>query len=229
MLSTESRMRYRYLLLILGLGLLVMGFPRLRRQLGRYQNTRQASAAVAQLGPKLRNGDLVFQTSLSAQSQAIQLATHSAYSHCGILFRRGNEWRVFEAVQPVSETSLAAWAARGKDGRIVVKRLRDAETVLTPAVLKRLQAAGEQFRGKNYDLYFGWSDDRIYCSELLWKMYFQATGRRIGQLQRLRDFDLSVPAVRKKLQERYGRQIPMNELVISPVQMLESPELVTVE
>lgn len=61
---------------------------------------------------------------------------------------------MFEAVQPVSETSLAAWVARGKNGQFVVKRLRDAETVLTPA-LQRLQAAGEQYRGRNYDLYFG--------------------------------------------------------------------------
>jgi hypothetical protein len=109
-----------------------------------------------------------------------------------------------------------------------VKRLRDAETVLTPAALQRIQTAGEQYRGKNYDLYFGWSDDRIYCSELLWKMYQQATGCEIGQLQTLREFDLSHPAVQAKLKERYGNRIPLNEKVISPVRMFESQELVTV-
>ncbi|WP_242582102.1 YiiX family permuted papain-like enzyme [Hymenobacter telluris] len=191
-------------------------------------NRAEAEAAVVRLGPRLHNGDLIFQTSTSAQSRAIQLATHSPYSHCGILFRRGNEWRVFEAVQPVSETSLAAWVARGKNGKFVVKRLRDAETVLTPATLKRLQAAGGQYRGKNYDLYFGWSDNRIYCSELLWKMYQQATGRAIGQLQTLREFDLTHPAVQAKLKERYGNRISLNEKVISPVRMFESKELVTV-
>ncbi|MBB4600810.1 hypothetical protein HNQ93_001829 [Hymenobacter luteus] len=131
-------------------------------------------------------------------------------------------------MQPVSETSLAAWVARGKNGQFVVKRLRDAETVLTPAALQRLQAAGEQYRGRNYDLYFGWSDERMYCSELLWKMYHQATGREIGKLQALREFDLGHPAVQAKLQERYGKRIPLDEKVISPVRMLESPELVTV-
>lgn len=41
-------------------------------------------------GEKPRNfeeGDIIFQTSMSSQSQAIQLATHSPYSHMGVLFK----------------------------------------------------------------------------------------------------------------------------------------------
>ncbi|MBT9395656.1 YiiX family permuted papain-like enzyme [Hymenobacter sp. NST-14] len=216
-------------LLAYGLGRGYYPLARLKKDVARLETRRQAASATSSIAPRLRNGDLIFQTSQSAQSRAIQLATHSAYSHCGILFQRAGEWRVFEAVQPVSETSLAAWVARGAGGRFVVKRLRDAETVLTPPVLRRLRAAGEQYRGRNYDLYFGWSDERIYCSELLWKMYYQATGRQIGQLQHLREFDLSHPAVQAKMRERYGNKLPLDELVISPVRMLESPELVTVE
>jgi hypothetical protein len=60
-------------------------------------------------------------------------------------------------------------------------------------------------------------------------MYKQATGREIGKLQTLRDFDLSHPAVQAKLRERYGNRIPQDEKVISPVQMLDSKELVTVQ
>ncbi len=219
---------FRLLLLGLVCAGLVAAAPRLYHQLARLQQKRVAATAVQTIAPRLRNGDLIFQTSQSAQSRAIQLATHSVYSHCGILFQHEGEWRVFEAVQPVSETSLAAWVARGKDGMFVVKRLRDADAVLTPAALRRLQAAGEQYRGKNYDLYFGWSDERIYCSELLWKMYRQATGREIGRLQTLREFDLSHPAVQAKMRERYGNKLSLNECMISPVRMLESPELMTV-
>ncbi|MCB2408259.1 YiiX family permuted papain-like enzyme [Hymenobacter lucidus] len=222
-------MKPRLLLFLLPLLLVAfLAYPRLHRRYVRLQAGRHAATVVADAAPRLHDGDLIFQTSQSAQSQAIQLATKSPYSHCGILFRRGREWRVFEAVQPVSETSLAKWIARGKYGHFVVKRLRDAETVLTPAVLERLQAAGRQYQGKSYDLYFGWSDERIYCSELLWKMYKTATGREIGQLQTLREFDLSHPAVQAKMRERYGKNIPLDEKVISPVRMLESEELVTV-
>ncbi|GAA4374178.1 hypothetical protein [Hymenobacter koreensis] len=59
-------------------------------------------------------------------------------------------------------------------------------------------------------------------------MYKQATGREIGQLQTLREFDLSHPAVQQKMSERYGKRLPLTEKVISPVRMLESEELVTV-
>ena len=48
---------------------------------------------------EIMNGDLIFQTSLSRQSQAIQLATKSKYSHCGLIYKDGNEYFVFEAVQ----------------------------------------------------------------------------------------------------------------------------------
>ncbi|OON68838.1 YiiX family permuted papain-like enzyme [Hymenobacter sp. CRA2] len=216
------------LFVVTALTLLAAAYPRVKRRLVRFRHLRQAEAAMARETAALHDGDLIFHTSQSAQSRAIQLATHSKYSHCGVLFRQGGEWQVFEAVQPVGTTLLVKWIARGQGGHFVVKRLRDADQVLTPAALQRLQKAGEQYRGKNYDLYFGWSDERIYCSELLWKMYHEATGREIGQLQRLREFDLSHPAVQQKMRERYGSRLPLDEQVISPVRMFDSPELVTV-
>ncbi|GAB3844793.1 YiiX family permuted papain-like enzyme [Hymenobacter terrigena] len=194
----------------------------------RYQSHRAAEAATAQIAPQLHDGDLIFHTSQSAQSRAIQLATHSAWSHCGILYRQAGQWQVFEAVQPVKLTPLADWVARGQGGHFVTKRLRDAEAVLTHAALARLKAAGQPLLGHNYDLYFGWSDDRIYCSELIWKVYERGLGRRLGQLQHLRDFDLSHPAVQAKLRERYSNNLPLNETVISPASIFNSSELVTV-
>src|SRR5690606_5876902 len=37
-------------------------------------------------GKIIQNGDIIFQTSKSSQSQAIQLATKSKYSHMGIIY-----------------------------------------------------------------------------------------------------------------------------------------------
>ena len=220
----------RWLLLpaLLLAGLALVAYPRLHRRLHRYQSHRAADAATAPITTQLRDGDLIFHTSQSAQSRAIQLATHSVWSHCGIVYKAGANWQVFEAVQPVKLTPLADWVARGQGGHFVTKRLRDAATALTPAALARLKAAGQPMLGHSYDLYFGWGDDRIYCSELIWKVYERGLGRRLGQLQHLRDFDLSHPAVRAKLHERYGNRLPLNETVISPVSIFRSPELVTV-
>ncbi|KGO93762.1 YiiX family permuted papain-like enzyme [Flavobacterium subsaxonicum] len=176
----------------------------------------------------LQNGDLIFQTSTSAQSQAIQLATKSKYSHCGIVYKEGNDYFVFEAIQPVTKTPLNKWIARGKDAHYAIKRLKDAEKTLTKEVLQKMKAIGKTFTGKDYDLYFEWSNNRIYCSELIWKIYKEGAGIEIGHLQTLKEFDLSNPAVRQKLKERYGNNIPKNEKVISPAAMFNSNLLITV-
>ena len=120
---------------------------------------------------KLKNGDIIFQTSKSAQSKAIQLATGSKYSHMGIVYQQGEKYFVYEAVQPVKLTPLKEWIERGESGHYVVKRLKNADKVLTESALQKMQKVGEQFSGKSYDIYFEWSDDKIYCSELVWKIY----------------------------------------------------------
>ncbi len=178
---------------------------------------------------KIENGDLIFQTSLSGQSRAIQLATHSEYSHCGLIYKTGNDYFVFEAVQPVKRTPLAKWIARGQGGHFVIKRLKNADKVLTTGTLKRMKQVGDSFDGKSYDIYFDWSDDKMYCSELIWKIYQRCTGLEIGKLEKLRDFDLTDDAVRKKMHDRYGDNIPLDELVISPARMFNSDLLITVK
>jgi uncharacterized protein YycO len=180
-------------------------------------------------GDEIKNGDLIFQTSLSGQSKAIQLATKSKYSHCGLIFKDGKEFYVFEAVQPVKRTPLDKWIARGKDGKYVIKRLKNADQVLNSATLTKMKQVGDQFNGKNYDLTFDWSDDKIYCSELIWKIYQRATGIEIGKLEKLSDFDLTNEAVKQKMKERYGDKIPTNEIVISPVAIFDSELLTTIK
>ncbi len=189
----------------------------------------QTFETVESIGPQLRAGDIIFQTSTSEQSEAIQLATHSPYSHCGILYQNAKgKWLVYEAVQPVRLTPVQEWVRRGLHGRFWVRRLHDAASVLDSSGLRRLQDAGLRYQNRNYDPYFSWSDDRVYCSELIWKMYKRAIGRKLGELQQLRDFDLSHPAVQAKLRERYGGRLPLTETVISPASIFRSPELVTV-
>ena len=177
---------------------------------------------------EIREGDIIFQTSLSRQSQAIQLATKSKYSHCGLIYKDRNEYYVFEAVQPIKQTPLNKWIARGQDGKYVIKRLKNADLVLTPATLAKMKQVGNKFKGKNYDLTFEWSDNKLYCSELIWKIYQRATGLEIGKLEKLSDFDLTNDAVKHIMIERYGKRIPLNEIVISPAAIFESELLITV-
>lgn len=169
----------------------------------------------------VKNGDIIFQTSLSEQSKAIQLATNSKFSHCGIIYRENGQFYVFEAIQPVKKTPIDKWIARGKDNHYVIKRLINADQILTAETLVNLKEEGNKFEGKNYDLTFEWSDDRIYCSELIWKIYQRATGLEIGKLQTLGDFNLTNNLVKQILKKRYGNKIPLNEIVISPAAILK--------
>lgn len=177
----------------------------------------------------VQEGDLIFHTSGSRQSKAIQLATGSTYSHMGIILAHAGELQVLEAIQPVTFTPLRQWIARGEQRHYVVKRLKAADRDLTTEALARMKEEGDGLLGKDYDAHFGWSDERMYCSELVWKLYQRSTGVELGALQRLGDFDLSHATVQQKLKERYGSDVPMDERVISPKAMFDSKELITVE
>jgi hypothetical protein len=178
---------------------------------------------------QIKNGDLIFHTSVSKQSKAIQLATKSKYSHCGIIYQNGKDFYVFEAIQTVQLTLLRNWINRGKDGKYVIKRLKNSDKLLTSIMISKMKNIGERFKGKNYDCTFEWSDDKIYCSELIWKIYKEATGLEIGRLQKLKDFDLTNPVVKTKMKERYGNNIPLYEPVISPGAIFNSNLLITVK
>lgn len=170
----------------------------------------------------LKDGDIIFHSSQSSQSEAIRLATNSPLSHVGILFKENGKWVVYEAVQPVKKTPLEQFAKRGEDGNYVVRRLKDADSALTDEALASMKGYLKSNLGKNYDLQFGWGDEKQYCSELVWKAYEHATGKRLGEPRPMRDFDISKPEVRKKVEERWGRKLPLNELMIAPSGIYDS-------
>jgi hypothetical protein len=177
---------------------------------------------------KYQNGDLIFQTSKSDQSAAIQLTTKSKYSHCGIIYKVGHDYYVFEAVKTVNLTPLGEWIDRGKNRYFVVKRLKNAAQILTSKSIKKMKNEGEKFKNKKYDYTFEWSDDKIYCSELIWKIYKRAVGIEIGKLEKLGDFDLTDKKVMQILKDRYKNKIPLNETVISPEAIFDCKLLYTV-
>jgi hypothetical protein len=125
-------------------------------------------------------------------------------------------------------TKLETWIARGEGKHFVVKRLKDSKTLLTQDVLLKMRTEGEKLKGKPYDVYFGWADDKIYCSELVWKIYKRGAGIEVGALKKLGSFHLDDPAVKQQLIKRYGASIPLDETVISPEDMFDSEMLVTV-
>jgi len=176
----------------------------------------------------LREGDLVFQSFSSPQTRAIQLATKSRFSHMGIILRHDDTLMVYEAVGPVKFTSISDWIDRDPGEHFVVKRLKNAENILTKENLEKLERVAASFKGRPYDFAFNWSDEKIYCSELVWKIYDRALGIEVGGLRKMKDFDLSSAEVRLRLRERYPRGVPLDETVISPQDVFRSDTLTTV-
>jgi hypothetical protein len=188
-----------------------------------------AGAAAPDFDPAiLRNGDLIFQTSRSSQSQAIQLATHSPYSHCGLVYIKHGKPYVFEASTKVKQSPFKRFVGKGKGKQFVIKRLKNADSLLTPVALKKMEAEGKKIEGLPYDTGFGWGDDRIYCSELIYKIYWKALAVEIGKTEHLKDFDLTSPAVKATLEARYHGNIPMEEIVISPAALFVDPNLIEI-
>ena len=124
--------------------------------------------------------------------------------------------------------TLTDWINRGEGGHFVIKRLTTDPMIPQP-MLDDLRRIAESYIGKSYDLYFDWSDDKIYCSELVWKSFYKMNNFELGDLQKLSDFDLRNEVVKKKMQERYGDKILMDEIVISPAAIFNSGLLKTVK
>lgn len=176
----------------------------------------------------LNDGDLIFQTSTSAQSVAIQEATGSRWSHMGVIVYRDSKPYVLEAEAHVRFTPLAQWIARGKGGHYAVRRLRDHARIDTDAAHAKLRETAGSMLGRPYDTTFEWSDQRLYCSELAWKLYQRSYGITLAPLSHLRDFKLDSAVVRVKLQERYHGHPPLDEPVIAPDAIFHSTLLSTV-
>ena len=174
-----------------------------------------------------REGDVVFTGSPAGQGAAIMAATGSPFTHCGIVFRNAGEWMVLEAVQPVRTVTLAHFIAHANPATFAVKRLK---APLDPAAVQKARKWAEAQIGKNYDARFQWGDDKLYCSELVWKIYREA-GIELCAPRHFTDYHLDDPQVKKLLDERYGgaSHLPKDEKVVAPSDLAASPLLTAVD
>jgi hypothetical protein len=160
---------------------------------------RMTMVAAADL-PRLRDGDIVFQTINGSQTLAILFASRSPYSHVGML-RIGADGTpmVVEAVGPVREITLDEWIEQGIGGRITVKRME----ALTPEQARSALVAASAFDGLPYDIYFRSDDDAIYCSELVRNAFLRGPHIELGRLQTVRELKIDNFASRKLIDRRW--------------------------
>ena len=166
-----------------------------------------------------QDGDIVFHESKSRQSPTIKLVQQSKWTHCGIVFHIGDKAYVYEAGGTVTFTPLNDWIARGKDKVYRVKRLKSP---LTASTVEKMKKVGAKYKGKHYDTLFQWSDSRMYCSELVWKIYSEGAGIELCKPKHFSDYPISLPPVKKLIKERYGDSFDPSEQVVSPQALYKS-------
>jgi hypothetical protein len=174
-------------------------------------------------------GDIIFQSSQSMQCKAVKLATHSEYSHVGMITFINGKPFVLEAVEPVRTTALDTWIKHGTGGHYTIMRLKNRATEIADSEIPNAQALAKKMLGIHYDLYFNWSDDQLYCSELVWKIYQRGYGVELCPLRQMKDFDLSSPEVKAIMKQRYGDNPPLEEKVVAPSDLSNSDKLYVVE
>lgn len=173
---------------------------------------------------ELKDGDIIFHTSKSPQSKMLQIATNSNITHVGVIFFKSGKPYVFEAVNPVKVTPLQQFINRGVGSKYSIKRTK---APISNSELKIMMEYGKRQIGKPYDSKFQWSNDKIYCSELVWKIYHYA-GIRLCDIKTFSDFNLNRPIVKQAIQSRYKGKFNIDESVVAPIDLYNSKELKTV-
>lgn len=165
-------------------------------------------------------GDFVFQSLPHIDLvDAIEGATGSRYSHVGMVIDKDGAWYVREAIGPVQDTPLYLWILRGRGRNFDVYQLK-------PAFRKNIEpmlAASKKYLDRPYDFRYRLDDEFIYCSELLYKAYYDATGVRLGKLIKLGQLNWKPYSATI---EKYERgPVPLDRDMITPVDLSRAAEL----
>jgi len=181
--------------------------------------------------PRLETGDIIFTSGKGGQAEAVKAATNSAWTHTGIIVIENGKPMVLEAVQPVQFISLDSYLARG-GGKYthVYKRLKD-RSKLTPEAQQKAMLWAKKHLGGNYDGRFLWSDNNLYCSELVWKIYQVSTGIELCAVRRVKDYQLQHPTVQALIKARFGSvdRLKLDEKVVAPSDVFHSPLLIEIK
>ena len=114
------------------------------------------------------------------------------------------------------------------DSHVVVKRLKDDSVFKSRVNQRRMKSVARSHIGKKYDLLFAWDQKKMYCSELVFRIFFDGAGIHLGKVERFGDMNLSSPVVKSLVRKRVGKNLDVNEPIITPVSIMEDDQLKTV-
>lgn len=169
-------------------------------------------------------GDILFQSlPPSSLVAAIEGATGSPYSHCGLVVQRDGRWVVIEAFDGVECTSLREFVFRGRGHGFAVYRLQPEHQQHVPAMIRAAKAR----LGLPYDVRYRMDDEAIYCSELIYKAYGEVSGgEQLGRLVQLGE--LNWRPYEATIRHFEGGPAPLDREMITPRDLARAEQLMLV-
>jgi len=158
----------------------------------------------------LKEGDIVFYISKSNQSSAIQMATMSALSHCGIIIEKKDGLYVLEASHTTRLRPFDQWIKQGKHGWWWAKRVTD----------KDVKIKYKKYLGRPYDNAFKPDNNLYYCSELVNDIYKKQQDITISEMKPVKEYHLWGQS---KTLKRRG--INTEQLVVAPSDIFYSSKV----
>lgn len=165
-------------------------------------------------------GDFIFQSLPRIDLvEAIEGASRSRYSHVGLVIDKDGSWHVREAISTVRDTPLYLWILRGRGRNFDVYQLKpEFSKNIAPMI-----EASKKYLGRPYDFRYRLDDEFIYCSELLYKAYFDVTGVHMGALKKLGQLDWKPYA--KTIEKYENGPVPLERDMITPIDLAKANEL----
>ena len=161
----------------------------------------------------IREGDVIFQTSLSQQSPLIQIATRSTISHCGIIVMKNGKPYVLETLKTLVLTPLDKFIVRGENGKYWLKRSNK----------ENIKIKYESYLDKPYDLAFMFDNGKFYCSELIYDIYKNQLDIELCKPKKVSDYLIlgtdKLPQIEKAMKKR---GITKEQYAVAPVDIFES-------
>ena len=195
--------------IIIGVMLCVVGYP------FRSMLVEVVTATKAPI-EDVREGDVIFQTSLSQQSPLIKMGTRSTITHCGVVVMKDGKPYVLETQKTLVLTPLKKFIARGKDGKYWHKRPK----------LDNIKIKYSGYLGKPYDLAFKFDNGKFYCSELIYDVYLNQLGVELCKPKKIDDYLIlgthRIPKIKRAMEKR---GITMEQYAVAPVDVFNSKEL----
>jgi hypothetical protein len=199
--------------------------------------------AKADLESQLKNGDIIFIRSKSAQSKALEEVTASPWTHMGIVFKTKTKsgalelvdsteegfWKVVHSGGPVRFDDLSVFLGSGT--KHSVKRLREGVTF--EKALKLFKGAKPYAdRRTPYDVYF--LKNPSYCSGFVDLVFEKSIGVDLAKPTKIGDLKLEGAEAKKIMTERFSSKAraPVsieewkNKTTVTPVSIFNSPLLI---